>query len=128
MSIDTKSLAPGTVEFGGCEFYDFEVGDYVIPDNENKLDDINAILEAIKENDFTGITFVNLKDTASIEMYYEDRLQIKIGTLKDLSYKLKCAKTLIETKKQDSEYGIWDVSIDGKYYFRPVEAADFVVP
>lgn len=128
LSVDKKSLAPGAIEFGGCEFYDFEGGDYVIPDNENKLDSVNAILEAIEENDFDGITFVNLKDTSTVELCYQNRMTIKIGTLKDLSYKLKCAKTLIETKEQDSEFGIWDVSIDGKYYFRPLEPSEFVVP
>lgn len=94
---------------------------------EYKLDSIEriieAVVEAIKENDMTSIDVIDVSSPANIKLTYDNRLTIVLGMPEDIGYKLKTAKTLIDDKLEKDASGTVDVSMcntGGKYsYYDP---------
>lgn len=98
-----------------------DLGFYLKDFDEDVLEDVDRLLLAIEENHFNTINYVDLTSISDIRFYASDLYEIKAGGFSEISYKLHCAKSIIDLQlEDDTEKGIIDVSVDnGVYYFRP---------
>lgn len=109
------------ITFLGGDLENIDLGSYLKDVNLDLLEDVERLLLAVEENDFHYITHVDLSNISDIRFYVEGLYEIKSGGFSEISYKLHCAKSIIEIQLGDfTQHGIIDVSVDdGIYYFRP---------
>lgn len=113
----------GAIKVVGIELKDVKAGDYLEDEELYKLDVIDEIGQALSENEITQVKIADISDEMAVKLYYERKYQIEVGGIADLSYKLHCAKSIIDEKlSSDSTVGIIDVSVNnGTYFFRPTD-------
>ncbi|MFZ2539013.1 MAG: FtsQ-type POTRA domain-containing protein [Oscillospiraceae bacterium] len=109
-----------TIKVVGSDLKDIKIGQYIIPDDKNKLEVIDIVLAAIEKKELSQIKVIDITDEMIIKLYYGDRYEIKVGGVLDIEYKLQWAINLIDQQLTDeNEKGIIDVSVNnGMYYFR----------
>ncbi|MCH5300526.1 MAG: FtsQ-type POTRA domain-containing protein [Ruminococcus sp.] len=118
------------------EIKNTEVGKYIefADDNITKiLKDINA---CITENEYEGISYIDVRKPANINMIYDNRIKIIIGLPEDIGYKLKTAMTIIIEKldqngavKAEGTLNVSECNSTKKSYFKDEEITlDVTVP
>lgn len=117
---------PGAVEVIGCDFSSEYLGDYVEPMTENKLETLLAVVDALEKNELTGLVrYVDISSITTIKLYYNDKVEIWLGGITNLSYELGKIKELFEKQTIDSTaYGRLDATVSGKYYYLPLESLE----
>ncbi len=98
-----------------------DLGYYLKDFNQDVLEDVDRLLVAIEENEFNTINYVDVSNISDIRFYASNLYEIKAGGFSEISYKLHCAKSIIDLQLEGyTQEGIIDVSVDnGIYYFRP---------
>lgn len=108
--------------FIATDLEDMDLGDYLQDVDFDLLEDIDRLMVAIEENDFYEVDYVDIKSENDIKFYVDNIYEIKAGGFTEISYKLHCAKSIIEFQNniEDTQVGVIDVSKDdGQYYFKP---------
>lgn len=96
------------------------VGDYITaanPEQDDMISEISAVLDKLG---ITEITELDISDTLSITMTYEDRIKIKLGTIYQLEQKLSMVKELIDKYIDDGARVSLDVTNTDKVIQRPL--------
>ena len=107
----------------GCVLQEAEYGDVLIQNDTNKLAALQTVMDAIAENELTGVTHIDLSDLSTIRIYWQNRAELKFGGLDGLSYEIGCVKKLLENNVAEDEIVVIDDTLmNGTYYKRPVEA------
>lgn len=75
-----------------------EIGKYIEYADENINKILKDINDCITENDYTDISYIDVRNPANISLVYDYRIKIIIGLPEDISYKLKTAMTIIKEK------------------------------
>lgn len=85
-------------------------------DNWQLCSQIRKDLRSLK---FQGVTMLDVRRHADIQMMYRNRILIRLGSSSDLSEKLQMAKSVLRQQDafSDTQTGELDVSISGKAYF-----------
>lgn len=96
------------------------VGDYITAANPEQDDMISLISSTLEKLEITEITELNISDTLSITMMYDDRIKIKIGTIYELEQKLIMVKELIAEYVDDGARVSLDVTNTDKVIQRPL--------
>ena len=92
----------------------------------NKLAALRSVLDAIGENELTGVTHIDLSDLSTIRIFWQDRAELKFGSLDGLSYEIGCVKKLLENEVAEDEIVVIDDTLmNGTYYKRPVESLTY---
>ncbi len=99
------------------------VGDYITAANPEQDDMITLISATLDKLGITEITELNISDTLSITMTYDDRIKIKIGTIYELEQKLIMVKELIADYIDDGARVSLDVTNTDKVIQRPLTSA-----
>lgn len=88
---------------------------------EKTLSVYTDIMNLFIENEITGITELNLSDVYNIVMKYENRIDVKVGSITNLKDKMAFAAEVIkdQDKVGPNAEGIIDLTIDKKAYFSP---------
>lgn len=92
--------------------------------NEQEKLDLEEIKNNVKNIFQDKIKEINIKNRDKITLSYENRIEIIIGDMKNINYKMQTAKEIISTKLCEEDKGSLDVSLvetDGKSYFKPNE-------
>ena len=85
-----------TVFYGTEPAEDVQVGSTFASADENKTDVIFELLDKEQSGGFaSGMTSFNVTNRVNISCMYEDRIDIEIGAISDLDYKLKFAEEII---------------------------------
>lgn len=83
----------------GCENENFEPGSLVkIADEENNKAFYSLIGTMISEGVTEKITEIDVSDKYNISIVYDDRIRVELGSLNDLSYKLRFSYMLVNEK------------------------------
>lgn len=80
------------------------------------------ILEQFKEHDLNFVKRINVTDAENLEVIYDDRLTILLGSEEELKYKISTAKEIITGKLSASERGTLDfrnLNKENRTYFLP---------
>lgn len=99
------------------------VGDYITAANPEQDEMISTISEAIDRHGLTEVTALDISDTLSITMTYEDRIKIKLGTIYELDQKLAMVKELIDDYIDSGARVSLDVTNTDKVFQRPLTSA-----
>lgn len=90
------------------------IGEYVSYSDENVPVILEEISDSISKNEFSGITGIDVTNTASVKLVYDNRIAIIIGLPDDIDYKIRTAMAIITEKldpnKTGAIYGTLDVS------------------
>lgn len=109
------------IVFWGVDLEKIKLGEYLKPNEKNEYEIALKIRKSIKEASFEKIEAVDLRNPAYIKLYYGTQIEVVLGNLNDIDYKLKMAKKVIDTEITYGETGILDVQISGKAFFRGKE-------
>jgi cell division septal protein FtsQ len=103
----------------GADFPNAKVGDFIDMAKDEKLQTLEKINTALKENKIEGIKGIDVTNIVDISLNYRDRVTIQIGSISEISYKLLFAKEVLENRENNSVKGILDARNPGKVYFNP---------
>ncbi len=120
-----KKVTPDIIVFSGVDLEKLKLGEYIAPNDTNNYETSKVIMDALKVNKISKITYVDIRDISNIKLYYNNQIEIKIGNTTNIEYKLKLAKEVIETKITGNQKGILDAQINGKAYFRILQEITF---
>lgn len=106
----------------GVEIKTAKPGKTVAFKTEKEVAVYTEIMNLFIENDITGITELDLSDVYNIVMKYEDRMDVKVGSVTNLEDKMAFAAQVIKDQDaaQPDQAGIIDLTIDKKAYFQPL--------
>lgn len=113
-----ENSKPEVIVFRGIELEKMNLGDYLNTKDEDALQISQEILTAIKNSKLTDISYVDMRDDVNVDIYYKNQIQIKVGTINNLDYKLESANRVITQKITDDQVGVLDVQTERKAYFR----------
>lgn len=89
----------------------FEGGKKLLVDDDEKLDLIIAVFKRINSNaSLDKITIIDIPTADKLTLYYNNRLQILVGDIKDIDYKINFALRTIDEKLGENAKGFLDVS------------------
>ena len=91
-------------------------------DDEIKKQLFFKILDQFKEHDLNYVKRINVTDSENLEVIYDDRLTILLGSEEELKYKISTAKEIITGKLSASERGTLDfrnLNKENRTYFIP---------
>ncbi len=72
-----------------------EENDEPEPEMPDDLQNVRTFFAALRQAEYSGVTAVDLTDSLSLTLYWENRIEIQLGSFSELSYKLAFAKTLL---------------------------------
>lgn len=91
-----------------------KVGEKITYTDENVPIILEEISNSLNKNEFKGITAIDITNTASISLVYDNRIAIILGLPDDIDYKIRTAQAIIMEKldpnKTGAIYGTLDVS------------------
>lgn len=97
-----------------------EIGDYLKAANPKQDELITEISAAIEKAELQNITKLDISDSLSIVLTYEDRIKINIGSVLQLDEKLKMAKELVENHIGKTEKVSLDITNTEHAFQRPL--------
>lgn len=111
--------------FQGVDVSKIKLGEYLSKASVDGRETMESLHKAIIESKIPNITYVDMRDISSIKLYYKDEIEIIIGSMSLIQYKLDKAKELIANNMEEGVIGQLDVQVYRKGFFRPI---DFVTP
>lgn len=108
-----KVIGVTLADLAPCQYLDIE--------NNESFTAFEYLNTAINETGFTYITKIDLSSSNNIEIVYEDRILIKLGSVAELAKKLDFAKYALETEIESNFEGIMDITIAGQLRYRSTE-------
>lgn len=104
----------------GVTLTDVQPGQVIASGEDAYTDALLEILQTLDAGGMLdGLRFINLLDLTDVRIGYEGRFDIRVGTMDELSYRLRFAKTVIEERLSPSDIGrlYWDTQ--GRLHFVP---------
>ncbi|MEG0895732.1 MAG: hypothetical protein RSE93_08435, partial [Oscillospiraceae bacterium] len=117
--IDRKNInVDKCIEVLGVDIGDISQGEYVKPTEENNLELVLESYSTIINSSLKDITKIDMTDIMNVNIYCGNRILIKVGAITNLQYKLDTASQIIMDKIAEGQYGVLDVQITGKAFFK----------
>lgn len=97
-----------------------EQGSYLEESDSENVKRMGLVMEAIRKMDFSYYDIIDLSDPYNLKLYYQDQLEIILGTDSSLEYKLELVLKVMETQDLlNGFHGTIDASYDGEVWTRP---------
>lgn len=110
--IEMKSqVEENLLKIKGVEVLEPNVGEKIKIKSENKEKSLFEILDLLKEYGLTEPTEVDLSNELKVSVNYQNRINILIGNLNELDYKIKTAAEIINNRLSKDESGELDLSM-----------------
>lgn len=105
----------------GIEIDSAVPGQVLAVKKEKTMELYQEIMASLETNDIDGINEINLADSFSVTLMYQDRIEILLGSVSNLNNKLALCKEILKKQDDISPYqkGTVDLTIDKKAYFSP---------
>lgn len=114
-----SSAESGLCTITGLQPQSSAIGDSLSTADASTDELVKTVLTALDESGLEPVTSIDFTDPYDILLGYDGRIQIKLGTTAQLSYKLEMIKkTLEDSYFTDSTTGVLDASDAGKTTFR----------
>lgn len=119
MKIEKTNVYPDITCYVGVKMPEgIAPGAYLKQADAEGLELCMDIRELILQKNFNNITYVDITSDINVSLFYKEQIQIKVGTITDLSYKLDSASRVITQKLTEEQVGVLDVQLERKAYFR----------
>lgn len=105
--------ADGATTVQGISLLDPQIGRLMsVPDEQSSAkENLLQILQALDALDaHERCRSIDLRDAAVITMAVDDRFEVQVGWNADFRYKLECMLVVIDTKLEDNEKGLIDLT------------------
>lgn len=114
-------IPDGAVIFEGVEVESAEVGAQLVTKREEDLKVLVNIVTILEDSHFYDLDYIDLSSLYNIQMLYNNRITIAVGSSADLKDKLTAAKYILEHSIGPEEKGTLDVSMTqrSEARFRP---------
>ena len=107
----TKKAPANIPVLSGIELTSLEVGSVVTFKNKSIQSILNKVIELAKLHKLSPVTQIDMTILSDINITYDNRIKIIIGTNDDLEYKMKTAAIIIYEKLSSDDRGTLDVSL-----------------
>ncbi|MEG1863344.1 MAG: FtsQ-type POTRA domain-containing protein [Oscillospiraceae bacterium] len=87
--------------------------------DEEVLKTVKQLIEIKETLDFQDITKIDIISLSDIQMSYQNRITIKLGTMLDMEYKLKMAKHVLLNEIEPEVHGTLDSTKAGSAVIKP---------
>lgn len=87
-------------------------GDMFRSEDEHKTEAVNQLLAYCVKTQDENITAIDVTNRSEITYTYQDRINVKIGSINDLDYKMSFSEEIISTKISDTAEGILTILSD----------------
>ncbi len=108
----------------GLKLKDTQVGQYISFEKNTTQQVLSEVINNINENQVPNIYGIDISNSASIKLNYDNRITILLGVPEDVGYKLRTAMAIINNELAATDKGELDVSLassDRKSsYFTPI--------
>ena len=81
------------------------VGSYVEYSDKNAAAALEMIVTSVSKHNFNGLTEINIKNKANINVVYDGRITIRIGVPEQVDYKIRTAMAIINDKLDPNNTG-----------------------
>lgn len=88
--------------------------------DENSRKILNDIIAKLEQSGYTGVTMIKVDKAGDMSLVYDDRLQVNLGTMLDIDYKLKMSFYIINNEIGETDRGVIDSTQAGSSVFQPV--------
>lgn len=105
-------------EILGLYIKDKNIGSFVLEKNQI----LSELIKVLEKNQIKDITKIDLTTKSNIKILYQDRINILLGNIDQIDYKIKFIKKIIEKNLDKNTKGILDatsVQKNSKIYFTP---------
>ena len=106
----------------GAELKEYRPGNTLSIKDESQREVIFETLQSLKENNLTAINSIDVKNLENIEVLYENRVSVKLGSFKNIKNKINVMSHILKEKVKNDESGELDLSAyweSSKAYFLP---------
>ncbi len=120
---DAKT-APKAARLSGIEMVSQKPGEYIAAPDDQRAIKLFECMEDLSELEMMDkVNYINFEDLSNIEIDYESRLFMLLGSYEKLDYKLKFVKKVIDDNISEHEKALFDYRGD-KLYVGPREETE----
>lgn len=121
LEIGADKVPNGAVKVSGLEPIGVSLGQTLEAKNKTGAELLNKTVSLLSEFKVKDITEINISDVNNIELWYQNRLQLIMGSEEELEYNLRFAKETIKRENDidPNQSGRFDFSEHGKAHFTP---------
>ena len=87
--------------------------------DEATKEKLDSIIEKLSQPGYTGVTMIAVNSAGDISFVYDNRVQVNLGTMLDIDYKLKMSFYVINYELNETDIGIIDSTQAGSCVFQP---------
>lgn len=119
LEAEAEEIPDGTTLIEGMEYDRLSPGEAAGFTDQKMFEKLKKIASAIQKNSIQNITKISLTAGSESTVTYAERIQIKLGGVQDLEYRLQFAMKSIEQLETENPNasGTLDISIDKYGYF-----------
>lgn len=104
----------GAILLKGIRLSSAQVSSNLVFKDDSQKSLLNQINQSIEQNNFSGITEIDLTNMVNIALTYDNRIKVILGTSNDIDYKIRTAKSILINKIDKNESGTLDVSLSAE--------------
>lgn len=108
---DNRQYGGAIMLIKGIKVSEATPGYPVVFENEGDKLSLIDLIEAIKSNEFDKIDWIEFVDSTEINMMYDNRIKIRVGTPTVLDYKLQFAKHILTNNIGPNEKGTINLTL-----------------
>lgn len=121
---ENAKIAPKVANLVGIEMVSQNPGEYIAAPDDQRAIKLFECMEDLSELEMLDkVNYINFKDLSNIEIDYESRLFMLLGSYEKLDYKLKFVKKVIDDNISEHEKALFDYRGD-KLYVGPREETE----
>lgn len=119
--LEKSHLKPeNAIEILGISDIEFSDGEFLFAKNVDSINLFKKLYDEIKTIDFRDVREINISEFSDLKIQFGDNIEIHLGSISDIMYKLKLSLYIIENKLGNDEKGIIDVRDGNKAVFKPI--------
>lgn len=106
-----ENVEDNILKIKGVEIIDPKIGEKIKIKSKNKEENLYKILDLLNEYGLREPTEIDLSNESKVNVGYQNRINILVGNLNELDYKMKTAAEIINNKLGKEEAGELDLSM-----------------
>ena len=88
-------------------------------ENEGSKEVLLQVIEKLETNGYDKFTKIAVTDSGEVTITYDGRIEVKLGTMLDMDYKLKMSYRVLREELSETDKGILDSTQGGSAVFKP---------
>ena len=89
-------------------------------ENEESKNLILQIIGKLEKQGYDKVTGIIVNEKNDVSITYDGRIEVKLGTMLDIEYKLKMSYHILQNELNDTDKGVIDATQAGSAIFKPV--------